>query len=994
MSLEKKSGKLPRRLLGAFCTLLALYVLIGFFVIPSIAKREAVAFLDQRLGGHTQIQAIALNPFTFGLSITGAAVHDPDDKALLSFDSVFVNFEPTSYLSGAIEFSEISIDGFNVNFQRYPDGDTNIARVAQRWAESAAPVETPETPAPDSELPLLRVASLRVNGASVGIVDDVASPAFKTLVESIDFALDDLSTVPNSAAQQQLTLAIGEGSQLRWLGELTLAPLSSKGELQLFGPLPQLAYRYLQEQIPVALRGGWFDASLAYEFSLTDAGEADVKVQALTAALTNLDVHDKLSDALLLRLPVVSVHGGTLDLLQRQVSLERILLDRVRVDVERTKGGVLNLQQAFSSAPQETAAATPEQTDPSSEPAWRVQLSELALEDWDLRVRDLQPEQALIVSLDFNAHAANITNADNESAQLSTDLTLSSGGTLQIQGDVQLLPEFGFGGALAIESLALPVIQPYLASVAKVQLESGTLSIDGNVAASSAQSEFNGNASLETLVIRDTLENEELFGLAALRFSDSVFSVGDETRIDIGGIDVQAPYARVEIEEDGSNNISRVLITPAQTEESLAVEVEAAEQVTATELPAIRVEQINLSEGRADFSDHSLPLPFAVYIEGLGGDISALSTRTTEPARINLEGQVDEFGLASITGRIRPLDYAQLTEIDLSFLNLNIPSLSPYVVKFAGRRIDSGALDVDLSYRINAGQLNGENAMVMRDLELGERIVHPDAMDLPLGLAIALLKDRNGVIDLDVPVSGDLESPQFNYGNVIRTALGNIIRNIVASPFSFLANLVGGDSESDIGVIEFVPGRADLQPPEREKLAQLAEALLQRPQLELGLLGRYSEVADSAVLREAFFDSRFELALESLQQAPSELTPALLRIQLLEQFYIAQAAPGVDAEADRLAVRQSFVSVDAQGNEQLDDLAYRQALRRTLIEQEAVTQDALEQLALDRVSAIVEALQGLDASLVDRVQTLAGQGEVALSDDRVPFALELSAAAR
>lgn len=994
MSLEKKGGKLPRRLLGTFFALLALYVVVGFFVIPAIAKREAVAFLDHRLGGSTHIETIALNPFTFGLRISGVTAHDPDEKALLSFDSVFVNFEPTSYLSGEIEFSEISIDGFNVNFQRYPDGDTNVARVAQRWAASAAPIENPEPPALESELPLLRVTSLRVNGASVGIVDDVATPAFKTLVESIDFALDDLSTVPNSAAQQQLTLAIGEGSQLRWLGELTLAPLSSKGELQLFGPLPQLAYRYLQEQIPVALRGGWFDASLAYEFSLTDAGEPDVKVQALTAALTNLDVHDKQSEALLLRLPLVSVQGGELDLLQRQVSLERILLDRVRVDVERTKEGVVNLQQAFSSAPQATTAPTSEQTDPSLEPAWRVQLSELALEDWDLRVRDLQPEQALIVSLDFNALAANVSNIDNASAQLSTDLTLSSGGALRLEGDVQLLPEFGFGGALAIESLGLPVIQPYLAGMAKVQLESGTLSIAGNVTASNAQSEFNGNASLDSLLIRDTLENEDLFGLTALRFADSVVSVGDSTRIDVGTIDVQAPYARIEIEEDGSNNISRVLITSTQTEEPVAADTEATEQVAATELPVIRIEQINLTEGRADFSDLSLPLPFAVHIEGLGGDISALSTRSTEPARINLEGQVDEFGLASITGRIRPLDYAALTEVDLAFLNLSIPSLSPYVVKFAGRRIDSGALDVDLSYRINAGQLSGENAMVMRDLELGERIAHPDAMDLPLGLAIALLKDRNGVIDLDVPVSGDLESPQFNYGNVIRTALGNIIRNIVASPFSFLANLVGGDGESDIGVIEFVPGRADLQPPEREKLAQLAEALLQRPQLELGLLGRYSEVADSAVLRERFFDARFDLALESLRQEPSELAPALLRLQLLEQFFVAQALEGGDAEADRLALRQSFVSVDAQNNEQLDDLAYGQALRRALIQQEVVAQEDLEQLALDRVSAIGEALQGLDASLADRVQTLAGQGEVALTDDRVPFALELSAAAR
>src|SRR5690606_35180811 len=162
------------------------------------------------------------------------------------------------------------------------------------------------------------------------------------------------------------------------------------------------------------------------------------------------------------------------------------------------------------------------------------------------------------------------------------------------------------------------------------------------------------------------------------------------------------------------------------------------------------------------FADFSLPLPFAVHMQELAGDVSTVSTRSNVPARLSLEGQVDDYGLASISGQLRPLDFASLTEIDMSFRNLDIPSMSPYVIKFAGRRIDDGAMDVDLAYRINDSQLNGHNSLVLRDLELGERVPHPEALDLPLGLAVALLKDRNGVIDLRVPVTGDLGNPQFS----------------------------------------------------------------------------------------------------------------------------------------------------------------------------------------------------------------------------------------
>lgn len=293
MLLTNKKNHRSRMLVSVLAVVFLLYSLVGFVIVPAVAKSEALAFVEQRLGGRAQIDAIRFNPFTFVATISALKLSDANDEALASFDSLSVNYQPSGLLSGEIAFASIVIDGFYVNLQRYSDGSNNIAALVQRWNASAQPPNDTEQGSAEGEPLAFRVDALRVTGASVGVIDEAVTPTFNTLIESIDFTLDDLSTAADTAAQQRLTLAIGEGSQLRWTGELSLAPVHSRGELQLFGPLPKLAYRYFQNQLPIVLEHGWFDASLLYELALSDAGEIDLRVQEIGASLSNLNVREK-----------------------------------------------------------------------------------------------------------------------------------------------------------------------------------------------------------------------------------------------------------------------------------------------------------------------------------------------------------------------------------------------------------------------------------------------------------------------------------------------------------------------------------------------------------------------------------------------------------------------------------------------------------------------------------------------------------------------------
>jgi hypothetical protein len=254
-----------------------------------------------------------------------------------------------------------------------------------------------------------------------------------------------------------------------------------------------------------------------------------------------------------------------------------------------------------------------------------------------------------------------------------------------------------------------------------------------------------------------------------------------------------------------------------------------------------------VSDAAADFADRSLPLPFDAKIAALNGEISTIATTSSEPSTVKMEGSVDEFGRVQVSGTVTPLDPAANTDIRVAFENVDMPKFSAYSIPFAGQEISSGRLDLDLGYAISEGALVGENRVVLRDFELGDKVEHPGAMSLPLGLAVALLKDPDGRIDLDVPVRGDVNDPEFKYGAVVAKALFNLITKIVTSPFALLGNLVGAEA-GELEYLVFEPGRADLSPPEIEKAGKIAEALGLRPQLALQIGGVYAPDNDAAAL--------------------------------------------------------------------------------------------------------------------------------------------------
>jgi len=261
----------------------------------------------------------------------------------------------------------------------------------------------------------------------------------------------------------------------------------------------------------------------------------------------------------------------------------------------------------------------------------------------------------------------------------------------------------------------------------------------------------------------------------------------------------------------------------------------------------ITVDTIRVEKGAADFSDLFIKPNFAADVRNLRGRVKGLSSKPGTRADVLLEGEVNKYSPVKISGQINPLIKDKYADLAMSFKNFDLSSTSPYSGRFAGYTIEKGKLSLDLKYQVSENVFTGENRITVEQLTLGERVESPDATKLPVSLAVALLKDANGNIKLDVPVGGDINDPHFDFGKVIAHTLSNTITKVVSSPFAALGSLVGGNGE-ELSYIEFEFGSATLGPEQIEKLDKLAKALQERPGLRLEITGRADKENDRSVL--------------------------------------------------------------------------------------------------------------------------------------------------
>ena len=657
-------------------------------------------------------------------------------------------------------------------------------------------------------------------------------------------------------------------------------------------------------KVKLSLHAEVFEQDTAFQFIL-ERGEFAVNNLVFNAGSSPATTGTAKSSQEIIAIPAFAIHDINVNALEQQVSIAEVAFDNVRVSGLFDKSG-LDLQRLFtpkSSAADATSAnanpsaaqkgnsetededvsnvATDSTNELAHETSWYVELHQFAFNGGsiDLLERSVSDGTYYRIS-NLNIKSGKVTTDFSKPISYTTSLHISadpqtfsdtSKGALSSSGSV-VIAEQTVQGKAAIEQLVLSQFQQYVSPHANVTLEDGlfNLNVEFDGAFKNAADKENidslnvkASTSINNLSVLDDASSP-LLQWQSLNVDNIEFD-HTSNQLSVDNIHLQAPFARLIIDEAKQTNVSKLIVASsdksansesasetgsATTSKASNANVHAsttAEPSQANEL-AIAVNTISIENGKAYFADHSLTPKFASAIESLNGKVLGIDSRSTSPANVDITGKIDNYAPVKLAGTIHPLKDDIDLDLDFSVKGAELTSVNPYSGTYMGYYIDKGLLSLAVQYKLNGKALEGKNRVVIDQLTLGKKSNSEQALSLPLGLAIALLEDRNGVIDLGLDVSGDIDSPDFSFGSIILNAIGNIITKAVTAPFSLLANLVGSDDELDN--VEFGFGEHSLDADAQEKLNTLAKALKKRPGLRVNIEGTVNAMSDASALAQ------------------------------------------------------------------------------------------------------------------------------------------------
>ncbi len=894
-----------RRLLLPAAVLAVLLLLGAWLLAPILARAPLERRLSAALQRPVTIERLRINPLALSVSIEKLQITDPDRQVLVSWDNLYANLNFFPLLRGTLSFSDLSLTRFQGDLRVSADGQLNIADLL-----APAPSANP------SPSPRIHIARLQINNSTLRYTD--ASAPFETQIGPTSLTLTDLHTADDRHAPGTLSATTESGETLAWRGQLSLAPLSSDGELSLTKlSLPKYQpYHAALHQL--TLVDGQLDLKLNYRFAL----ENNLPVLRLTPSTVQLR-NLKLTSRSPAALPLVELNQLDLGIaaavlplganpsVAPSLALENLNLTGGQLRFTQSASG-LDLLQLLRPANPHSVPNSQLQTPNSPVPALAappvLTLKTLTVRQLAFTLTDTTPARpATHVLTAFNLDLQNLDLANLASPlPLILETRLADSGLLRAQGTVALAP-LSADLTLEITTLPLAPLSPYLETSAPFRLTSGALSSTARLKLSAPgpdsplQLSAQADLSLDAFALTDLTHSEELLRLNQLQLHHLDYTSAP-ARLSIATIDIRNPVINYTLHPAAESSPT----PPPPTQES---------KIKNQESPAalfIALDLVNLTDASFTFTDRTLtPIP-QLTLNQFSGTITGLSSLEVSRAEVALRGQVTDTAPLLVTGTINPLAPQAYTDLKIDLAPANLANLSPYVSKFAGYALAQGSASLRQTIRLENRRLDTKNVLTLSPFTLGPRTPGPDATSLPIPFALALLRDTQGRIVIDLPVSGRLDDPSFKISKVVIRVITNLLVKAVSSPFSLLASALGSNSASkpeDLAQQTFAFGSYQLNEYSTRHLDALARALRERPGLTLQITGGYDPLNDAPALREAELNRRLQSSYKEeylrlnrgQKDIPPDFAPTPEQTQRLLAQYFREAYLPEEARVTALA---------------------------------------------------------------------------------------------
>ena len=843
------------------------FTVIGFFVIPPILKPYLLETLSKTLNRQVSLSGISLNPYTLTLTLRGFEIKEPKSpETFVSLEELVINLDIRSVFKRAPIIEEFIVRKPYVHLVRSKDKTYNFADLLALKKDE---------PKDEKKEPFLfSVNKIVIENGGIDFVDGPFDT--KHTVRDMHIAIPFISNIPEY---------VDTSVQPRFAAKINGNPYSLEGKTKIFKESHETTFNiiiegldipfylaYIPHELNISVPSGKLDVQTTITYSVAPDKHPVISI-AGNAALRNFVLQDRKKNAAaeLKRLDVVMT---AVEPLQSKFHFAKIALDSPELNVRRDKNGAINL---LTIAPPKKDEAKQVQPEPKAK---ETSLTTMIIDDFDLKggkitYRDevpLEPIKSLIQ--DITIKGEKISTVKDSRGNLFISMDLNKGmGSVAISGPVGLNPVFA-DLDVELKKIRIRPSQEYFTKYFRVNFTNGDISAKGKVLASKAPEKdlsikYDGNFHLANVATVDKVNGEDLLKFKSL-YVNGLSAGYNPLFVRIKEISFTDFYIRIIVNDDGTLNLQNVAKPEATAQEESPKPKPAPPKKEDKAKPEekkeyfgdilaknLEINRISLQNGTIAVDDRHIKPKYSSTLTELTGRMTGVTSITTKAADVDIRGKIGRHIPINISGKVHPFISNLFVDLTASLRDFNLSPLTPYSGTYAGYKIEKGSLSFDLKYLIADKKLDAENKVVIDQLTLGDRVESPKATKLPVGLAITLLRDSDGKINLDIPVKGSIDDPEFSVWRIVIKVIVNLLTKVAKAPFALLGSLFGGGEE--LSYIEFDYGSSDIPEQSMKKIETLVKALKAKPALKLDIGGGVDMERD----REGLIRDQFQRKLNA-----------------------------------------------------------------------------------------------------------------------------------
>ncbi|WP_418185662.1 DUF748 domain-containing protein [Aliarcobacter vitoriensis] len=903
-------------ILYTFISLIVIYTLAGFFLVPYIAKKEIIKNLDEILTTKTKIEKIYFNPLTLYIEVNNFALVDEEiDEYVVSFDTFSLQFAPFKSIEKRyLSIKNVSLDGIYANIVEKEKGIFNILQLLKNQDKELKDEEIEEVTKVEEESSSIQylISKIVLKNAYIDYKSLVDEQKYALNLKDINYTIYDLGTYKNSLSSNNLEFILNENSFVKIGGGLKLDPFEAYGQINIKDLKIKEILDFDKTLFNFELnKEANLNLILNYNIELKNGFNMQLSSDLLDISNVKLNQNKK-EIASLNNLYIKKVY---FDLNAQTINLYDIFIKDLTAKMNLDKNGI-NFANLVNSSNDTKETNIDENLQP-----WIVNLSNISLNNGNYNFTDnINNTNVSVKNINLNANKLNIVDSlvlldsanlltsnvkyqDNTNkfdvSSNKTNLTVTN---LKVEnsktniGNIAILKDgFEFNENNSKIKLTSKNIDLNLAKLnifddisfdnahlkttnfnfqelnSKLSVSSKNINLKTNIFLFDKNQNIslkNSELSKTDINLFDASSNIQIdtnnsnLKLSNLNYKKDTLVIGEmqykdpnikmnnlESNLKIEAKNIDLNLKKIiskntffKIEKTALQNPHISIILPKKTQTKIEQNKEDDKGANIEDKNPFRfvLGPVDIKNMTFDFEDKNLPIPFKTTISKLNGTVSEVKNKANSTSNLEVKGVVDEYGIATITGVVNPNNIKILTDVNMKFKNIAMKSFTPYTAKFVGREIKDGKLELDLNYNITQSNLKAKNNILIKKIVLGEKIESPDAISLPLDLAIALLEDSSNTIDINLPVSGNVDDPQFSIGSIVWKAFLNLMTKAVTSPFSLIGSLFNF-SEEEIKSVNFELNESEITPIQQETLDKIAIILKEKDEFAIKISATFNE---------------------------------------------------------------------------------------------------------------------------------------------------------